>query len=135
MPETKRSELLIVTKAKDLSAYVMTVTQKSPKRFRFTYVSRLQNLSLSIIENIYRANDTFIGGVDALEKYSRRLDYQHQALTELRLLGYMAQTSLEQKCILTKQYEIISRGVFDCQNLLGAWINSDAKRINKIKGQ
>ena len=107
----------------------MTVTMKSPRRFRFTYVSRLQNLSLSIIECIYRANDIFIGGADAKNKYPIRLDYQHQALTELRLLGYLAQASLEQKCILLKQYEIISKGVFDCQNILGAWINSDKKRM------
>ena len=59
MPETKRNELLIMTKSKNLSSYIMTVTMKSPKRFRFTYVSRLQNLSLSIIECAYRAKDVF----------------------------------------------------------------------------
>jgi len=36
-----RSEMQVVTSAKDLSSYVMTVTQKSPKHFRYTFVSRL----------------------------------------------------------------------------------------------
>jgi len=33
------SELAVVTKAKDLCSYIMTVTQKSPKHFRFTLMS------------------------------------------------------------------------------------------------
>ena len=58
--ERKQSELTVITKAKDLCSYVMTVTQKSPKQFRFTFVSRLQNLALSAIENLFRANDVFV---------------------------------------------------------------------------
>ena len=50
-----KSELQVITKAKDLCTYVMTVTQKSPKQYRYTFVGRLQNLTLSIIENFYRA--------------------------------------------------------------------------------
>ena len=44
------SELLVITKAKDLCSYIMTITEKSPKRFRFTLVSRLQNYGLDIWE-------------------------------------------------------------------------------------
>lgn len=62
--EHKQSELTVITKAKDLCSYVMTVTQKSPKQFRFTFVSRLQNLSLSVIENLFRANDVFVSKTD-----------------------------------------------------------------------
>ena len=58
--EHKQSELTVITKAKDLCSYIMTVTQKSPKQFRFTFTSRLQNLSLNIIEALYCANDTFV---------------------------------------------------------------------------
>ena len=53
--EKRTSELTVITRAKELCAYIMTVTQKSPKHFRFTFVSKLQNLSLSIIERLYRA--------------------------------------------------------------------------------
>lgn len=63
--ERKQSELTVITKAKDLCSYVMTVTQKSPKQFRFTFVSRLQNLALSAIENLFRANDVFVSKTDA----------------------------------------------------------------------
>ena len=126
--EHKQSELAVITKANDLCSYVMTVTQKSPKQFRFTFTSRLQNLSLDVIEALYRANDTFVTkeNVSAREK---RLEFQHQAMTNLKLLAYFSLLAREQNCILPKQYEQISRQSTDCQNLLGAWINSDRRRL------
>ena len=123
-----QSELAVITKAKDLCSYVMTVTDKSPKRFRFTLVAKLQNYALDIIENLYRANEVFVKAGDR-EKAQQRIDFQHQALTELKLLGYMAQLSMEQGCILPKQYEQITKKIHDCQNMLGAWLNSDRKRL------
>ena len=80
------SELAVITKAKDLCSYVVKITQKSPKQYRFTFVTRLQNLSLDVIENLYRANDTFVTK-DRVESVAVRLDYQHKALTDLRLLA------------------------------------------------
>ena len=50
-------------------------------------------------------------------------------MTDLKLLGYMAMLSMAQECILPKQYEQIARQVTDCQNLLGAWMNSDRRRL------
>ena len=124
----KQSELTVVTKAKDLCSYIMVVTQKSPKHFRYTFVSRMQNLALSVIENLFRANDVFVTKVDTAKK-KERLDFQRSAMTDLKVLGYIALLSMEQKCILTKQYEQIAKMVTDCQNPLGAWINSDRKRL------
>jgi hypothetical protein len=57
---TGNKELTVVTKAKELCTYVVTVTQKSPKQFRFTFISRLQNLAMDIIGNIYLANEVFM---------------------------------------------------------------------------
>ena len=71
-----QSELAVITKAKDLCSYVMTVTDKSPKRFRFTLVAKLQNYALDIIENLYRANEVFVKAGDR-EKAQQRIDFQH----------------------------------------------------------
>lgn len=60
--ERKQSELTVITKAKDLCSYVMTVTQKSPKHFHYIFVSKLQNLALGVIENLFRANDVYPEG-------------------------------------------------------------------------
>ena len=125
----KQSELTVITKAKDLCTYVMIVTQKSPKQYRYTFVLRLQNLSLDIIENLYRANDTFVakGNKSSIDK---RLEYQHQAMTSLKLLCYFADISKDSGCILFKQYEQISKKSTECMQYLGAWINSDRKRLS-----
>lgn len=123
-----QSELSVITKAKDLCSYVMTVTEKSPKRFRFTLVSKLQGYALNTIESLYRANEVYVRAGDR-EKAAKRVEHQHQALTELKLLGYMAQLAMEQGCILGRQYEQITKKIHDCQNMLGAWLNSDRKRL------
>ena len=125
---SSQSELSVIIRAKDLTSYIMTVTDKSPKRFRFTLVAKLQTYALNTIENLYRANEVFVKKGDA-QKANERLEYQHRAMTELKLLGYISQLSMEQGCILTKQYEQITKKIYDCQNLLGAWMNSDRKRL------
>lgn len=93
--ERKQSDLTVITKAKDLCSYVMTVTEKSPKQFRFTFVSRLQNLALSAIENLFRANDVFVSKTD-MPSQKERISYQRSVMTDLELLGYIALLSLEQ---------------------------------------
>ena len=126
-----QSKLTVVAKVKDLCRYVMTVTEKSPKRFRFTLVSRMQNLALDVIEQTYRANDIYSTGAGREAAAAKRLDLQHAALTAARLLGYMALLANEQGCILPRQYENIAKLVSDCQHLLGAWIASDRRRTHK----
>lgn len=130
-----KAELQVIVKAKDLSKYIMTVTQKSPKQYRFTFTSRLQNLALQIITDIYYANDIYVGSMketNARERAQRRLDKQHDAITNARLLAYIAQTSLELRVITPKQYEIISKEVSEVIYMLSGWIKSDEKRVGKI---
>ena len=127
----KQSELSVITHAKELCSYILTVTEKSPKKFRFTLVSRMQNYSLTIIESLLIANEVRVLGRDGQvrrERLEERRDYQQKAFTNMKLLGFMAQTSMDQGCILPKQYEQITRKLYDCQNLLGAWVRSDNKR-------
>ena len=40
-PKRSSSELAVIAKAKDLANYVFGATHKSPKVFRFTFVSRM----------------------------------------------------------------------------------------------
>lgn len=50
-----QSELKVITAAKMLASYVMTITQKSPKQFRFSLVGRMQEYVLNIVEELYKA--------------------------------------------------------------------------------
>ena len=122
------SELLVITKTKKLAAYVITVTEKSPKRFRAVFVNRMQNYCLDCLENLIEANSM---RMDNTKNKERRKECQHIAYLKLKLLGYMAFLSLESQCILKKQYEQISLQVADCINLLVAWRKSDADRVGK----
>ncbi|MBR1740306.1 MAG: four helix bundle protein [Lachnospiraceae bacterium] len=127
MIDIAKSELSVITKAKDLCSYIMTITDKSPKRFRFTLVSRMQNYSLDVIENLIRANEIFVSAGDVISSRDR-LSYQRTAMTSLKLLGYISELAMKQQCILMKQYGQITKQIYDVENMLGAWMNSDKKR-------
>ncbi|MCI9228140.1 MAG: hypothetical protein HFG86_08945 [Dorea sp.] len=57
MMVVKQSELTVITKAKELCSCVLTISDKSPKKFRFTLSSRLQNYSISIVEQLLYTNE------------------------------------------------------------------------------
>ena len=134
MKKREESELLVIVKAKDLGNYIFTVTDKSPKKFRFSLISRLQNLALSMIENLYRANMVFVKDSKAIDKIEVRKKYQREAYVDLKLLGYMALMAKEQGGILAKQYEQISIRSTEVIRLLLAWSRSDQNRY-KLRQQ
>ncbi|MGN0882908.1 four helix bundle protein [Cloacibacillus porcorum] len=125
----KKSELTIITKAKELTDYIFVATESSPKKYRYTFTARLQNKSLEVVETLYAANDVYIGGGESSKRYERRLDLQHKALTDLKVIDYLSFVASERGCLLKRQYEHLSELISDCSNLLGAWINSDKKRF------
>ena len=124
----QQSELTVITRANELYSYIFTVTQKSPKQFRFTFTGRLQNSSLNVLEYLIRANETPLDRRDPA-LYAERVSCQRKAMTELILIGYLAVMDMEQNCILGKQCEHISGLITDCRNLLGGWMSSDRKRF------
>ncbi|MBR4183455.1 MAG: hypothetical protein IKQ56_06505 [Lachnospiraceae bacterium] len=42
---------------------------------------------------------------------------------------------MKQGCILPKQYEHITKQIYDAENMLGAWMNSDRKRYGVMTGK
>lgn len=128
MGKRVESELTVITRAKELCEYILTVTDKSPKKFRFTLVGRLQNYSLSVIEHLYKANNVFVANSDEAERREKRLELQHEAMTELRLLAYLSMIARESQCILPRQQSQISSRIIETQKLLYAWIKSDGAR-------
>ncbi len=105
MTNKKQDELSIIVNAKDLCNYIFIITDKSPKKFRFFLVSRFQNLSLNVLENIFKANELYLSKSD---EANQRFEYQRNGLTQLKLLGYIVQLSKDQNCITKKQYEQIT---------------------------
>lgn len=84
MVMNRQSELLVITKAKDLCSYILIITDKLPKKFRFTLVSRLQNYALSIIENLLLANEVKVMDARNRTRSDRleiRRNYQQMAFS------------------------------------------------------
>lgn len=121
------SELMVITKAKDLIKYVFVISESAPKKFRFSLIGKMQSISLDILENLVLANEILLG--DNIEDNRKRKDFQHMAIAKLNILDALCMAAREQQCILPKQYEVLSRLISDCLRLTGAWINSDKKRI------
>ena len=124
-------ELFVIVKAKDLGNYIFTVTDKSPKKFRFTLVSRMQNLSLDIIENLYRANQVFVRNRDDTRRIEKRREYQREAYTAIKMLNYIAWMAREQQCILPKQFSQIAKQSTEVTQLLVAWTKADMKKLEQ----
>ena len=82
----KQGDLSVITKAKEVCSYILTITDKSPKRFRFTLVSRLQNYSLTIIEKLIMANEIYV--------CNNRQEVDENALSEWRRLQKSAMTHI-----------------------------------------
>ena len=68
------SELMVITKAKDIVAYVILISENAPKKYHFTLISKMQNTALDILENLILTNEARIGT-------SERYDHQKQIRT------------------------------------------------------
>lgn len=122
------NDLVVITMMKKLTAYVILVTENSPKRYRGVFVNRMQNYCLDALEFLLKAN--FIR-LDSLSNKERREEYQTEAVIQLKLLGYMAMVSESVGCILPRQYKQISMQLAEVINLIVAWRKSDQERWNK----
>jgi len=119
------NDLIVITIVKKLSAYVITVTEKSPKKFRGVFVNRMQNYCIDPLENLLQANYIRI---DSINNKLKREELHKQAVVKLKLLGYISLLALNSSCILKKQYKQISIQVAEAINLVIAWMKSDNKR-------
>ena len=101
--------------------------ENSPKKFRFTLFAKLENVSLEVLESLILANETRLGICEA--DNMKRKQLQRTAIAKLKILDAFSMIAREQKCILPKQYEVMTRLIRDCLNLTGAWIKSDQQRL------
>ena len=103
-------EMAVFTHAKKLSEYIFVITEKSPKKLRWSIVSRLQNISTELIENLYRANNE--------REEAARLEYQKRASVCIDLLDFYAETAKRMKAINLHQMSVIARQTSDVNKLL-----------------
>lgn len=112
-------EMAVFTHAKKLSEYIFVITEKSPKKLRWSIVARLQNCSVDVIENLYRANYE--------RETEARLSYQKSASVSLSLLDFFAEAAKRKQAINFRQLTVISRELSEVRRLLNGWIKSTKK--------
>ncbi|MDE7084625.1 MAG: four helix bundle protein [Clostridia bacterium] len=113
-------EMAVFTHAKKLSEYIFVITEKSPKKLRWSIISRLQNTSVEIVENLYRAN---------FERDDlTRIEYQKSAAVGLKILDFYSETARKKQAITIRQTEIIARQISETTRLLNGWVKSTRKK-------
>lgn len=125
---TNSNDLIVITVVKKLGAYVIAVTEKSPKKFRGVFVNRMQNYCLDTLELLLEAN--FIR-MDTQTNKTQREEFQKEAIIKLKLLGYVAMIAENSGCLLKRQYKQISMQLAEAINLIIAWKKSDDERWRK----
>lgn len=97
-----QQEFAIITKAKDLvkHTFMMTSERRFPKKYRFTIVNRLHDLTLDIFQHIQEANELDLA--DPQEYRERRYE-QKKALTECKTVLFLIELSFEKELISSEQ--------------------------------
>lgn len=115
----KKTPIYVITLAKNLLRYIVQITEKSPKKFRFTFISRMQNYAIDILENLFKAEQY---RTDIIETARLRKNHQKDAYTKLKLLSYISFLACENKCILERQYLLIAKQIDEIMKYLVLWM-------------
>lgn len=114
----RQKEMAVFTHAKKLAEYIFVITEKSPKKLRWSIVTRLQNCAVDIVENLYQAN---------FEQEERGI-YQKKAKVMLSMLDYYAETAKRMQGINTRQMLIIGKQIAEVGKLLAGWEKSTKRK-------
>lgn len=130
-PQQKnQSEFAIITKAKDLvkHTFLMTNEKRFPKKYRFTIVNRLHDLTLDIYQHIQEANE-----LDLLDprEYRERQYEQKKALTKCKTVLFLLELSFEKGLIDKNQCAEWSKYVLDVKYMTAKWKKRERDRANR----
>ena len=72
--------------------YILTIIKNTDVKYRFTFVNKMHNLCMEIIENLYSANFTKLGS-------EKRNEYQVNAQSKLHYLDFVSEMAKNVNCI------------------------------------
>lgn len=123
----EQTEFAIITKAKDLVKYtfLMTNDRRFPKKYRFTIVNRLHDLTIDILEHIQEANELDITNP---QEYRERRYEQKKALTKCKTVLFLIELSYENSLISDHQCAMWSKYVLDVKYMTASWRKKDRER-------
>lgn len=122
------SELVVISRARDLVKYVVNASRKIPKSERYTFATRVQGLALDMISNMVRAN-TIVVRPKKIEQFQKRYEFQEKAQCDLKVLEYIVAIAVEDDFMTIKQYQQIAKQSAEVSILLTRWMDSDRRRF------
>lgn len=125
------NEFLLLVKTKDLIEYTLEVTDNSkrfPKKYRFTFVNRMQNIVLDIYELINTANELNTNNKDTL---TERLKLQNEAITKCKTMLFLIDLCLKKESIGIdhRRAEVWSKHVCNVKNMTINWHTKDRAKL------
>lgn len=112
----KPKEMTVFKKAKDLIEYTITMTDSTkrfPKRTRFTFVNRMQDLALGVYAKLLKTNELPV---------NQRKPLQIDILSDLDILLYLVELSLNKGYIDARQSALWTGRALDVKYLTAAWM-------------
>ncbi len=106
----------VFDRAKVLINYTMTITdnvKRFPKKARFTFVDRMQNMTLDIYKKLSKANEYPI---------NQRKAIQIDVLSDINVFLALIEICHERQYIDLRTMEIWTKKVMDVKYLTAAWM-------------
>lgn len=128
---TTTLETINVSRELSVEVYKLIMNDKKfPKKHRYFIGKSLYNISESITENLYRANNIFPRNKEDLKT---RLNYQNKSLQECSLfLNFLELYSVVLTEISYKDIEKFSNLTVRVKQLLTNWIKSDKEQFKDL---
>lgn len=126
-------ELQVITKAKELTKYVLIVTDKSNRRYKYTLVEKVVNISIDMISDMYKSNGAYLGKRVRKSSLDKRMSYQLQAIGKINLIEYLMEELEERGCILEKEKKHIDKLIYELEVYLSGWIKDTERRLELIE--
>ena len=133
LSKRKDGQLTVITKARDLRIYTIRVccTESNfPKRYRQCITNNIVTTANKITDLIITANEV---RVENASDKTRRRTRQKAALELTSVLLDNIGTAYDVFRFKASTLECWTRQIIDIQNLLRAWIRSDAERYSNIQ--
>lgn len=124
----------ILQAAKELAGYTLRITSNEnnfPKRYRLSVVNKIQDQAVSIIDYLIMAQEIY--PVSAIE-LDQRLLYQKQARAACRSMMTLMEIAANTFGINAGTFAYWTKMTRDVRNHTTAWIKSDIKRFEKLRG-
>ncbi len=116
MSEQRQGELPVFVKWMAFMEWLLPVTERFPKRVRFVFTDRINNLALDIVEDIVEARYSGPDKKLVLRRANLRLE-------KLRILLRLCHTM---RHLDHKRYQYAMRGINEVGKMFGGWLKQQA---------